>query len=685
MHCVLLMLAHSQASHTKVADAKCTNTDTGSTSTSTHRGASSSTAAAGQHGQQQVSSVSREQRLQHVSSVSREQRLPAAAAADMPAAYSSMLEQLGCSRQTGLWLAAVVEKHSRMKAGHIAGRVLSQLQLSDWLERSVVEGLGVFVRLTHTMACSSTYCTQSAALKLLMAAAVFQWLSSMPPGRLWVLEGCVRVCHTASRACAQALIEQSRVPHTPMGWTAYRAANQAVAQLSSAALVELLQLARNAAGSRGCSTANNSSSSSSARILKSCQLIMPVLAQTVHMAFELEFRESALRDATPADQCMVQPLQLPVQYAQCCKLLQDGARLAVVASSNLEGLGILLQGFALLLNRVQAGNAVRTTSGALVTPIAAAGDVSSPDALQLFGLLCSMVKVCGNRNSLLTHVSADSSKQPADTREVSTALLRAVASMAGVAVSNPFFGSLPGTTTTSSSSSSRCTAALPWLVLLGRCCRLCAELAHHCQSRIGSEDVLASLQPQQWATYQQTLANRLQLLQSSLADVVQWLAADSTVQQLAALGYQPQELQQQLAAAAEALPALSNDLQAANPFTDGHSAAVAVLQAAQEQLLTANRVLACFAIPHACNNPGCGNLTGPSEAQLVGGRSCICAGCRTARYCGRACQRAAWRQHKPVCKALAAAAATTPALAPAAAAAAMTPASAPAAAAAAMT
>ncbi len=33
----------------------------------------------------------------------------------------------------------------------------------------------------------------------------------------------------------------------------------------------------------------------------------------------------------------------------------------------------------------------------------------------------------------------------------------------------------------------------------------------------------------------------------------------------------------------------------------------------------------------------------------------VCAGCRTARYCGAACQRAHWAAHKPVCKVLKAA------------------------------
>jgi hypothetical protein len=141
--------------------------------------------------------------------------------------------------------------------------------------------------------------------------------------------------------------------------------------------------------------------------------------------------------------------------------------------------------------------------------------------------------------------------------------------------------------------------------------------------------------------HQQIIVNKLQQLQYSLAFTVEWLDAACTERLLAAQGYQPQDLQQQLTAAVEALHALSNDLQASDALTDGHSVAVAVLQATQEQLLAANRVLACFAIPHACNNPTCGNLFGPSEAQLVGGRSCICAGCRTARYCGIACQRTA--------------------------------------------
>ena len=76
------------------------------------------------------------------------------------------------------------------------------------------------------------------------------------------------------------------------------------------------------------------------------------------------------------------------------------------------------------------------------------------------------------------------------------------------------------------------------------------------------------------------------------------------------------------------------------------------------QLQETGVMLSSVAVPHFCNNPACVNLSGPTEVQLVSGRSCICAGCRVARYCGRGCQRQAWPRHKAVCKALAATAAT---------------------------
>jgi hypothetical protein len=42
---------------------------------------------------------------------------------------------------------------------------------------------------------------------------------------------------------------------------------------------------------------------------------------------------------------------------------------------------------------------------------------------------------------------------------------------------------------------------------------------------------------------------------------------------------------------------------------------------------------------YSCNNPRCAVMTGPSEAKLVGGKGCVCSGCKTARWvlCGSSC------------------------------------------------
>jgi hypothetical protein len=69
-----------------------------------------------------------------------------------------------------------------------------------------------------------------------------------------------------------------------------------------------------------------------------------------------------------------------------------------------------------------------------------------------------------------------------------------------------------------------------------------------------------------------------------------------------------------------------------------------------------------LATPYACNSPACSNVSGPSELLLVNGRSCVCGGCRVAHYCSRDRQRQHWKQHKPVCQALAAAAAAATAV-----------------------
>jgi len=105
--------------------------------------------------------------------------------------------------------------------------------------------------------------------------------------------------------------------------------------------------------------------------------------------------------------------------------------------------------------------------------------------------------------------------------------------------------------------------------------------------------------------------------------------------------------------------AISAAQPAAGPSEPGADAARSLVQ----HLRSTGLALTSLAISSTCNNAACTNMAPPSELALVKGRSRTCAGCRTARYCSKACQTQSWKQHKPVCKALAAAAAAAPAAA----------------------
>jgi len=136
-----------------------------------------------------------------------------------------------------------------------------------------------------------------------------------------------------------------------------------------------------------------------------------------------------------------------------------------------------------------------------------------------------------------------------------------------------------------------------------------------------------------------------------LADCPAWLHWEPLAAELAAAGgATATALQQKHVAAVHALEAAMTGLR-----VPGSTAAATSLVAEAGACLTAFAA-SLMSIPtsHCCNNPGCVNTAGPSEQQLVGGRSCVCGGCRTARYCGKACQAKHWQSHKVVCRALAA-------------------------------
>jgi DNA polymerase III psi subunit len=198
---------------------------------------------------------------------------------------------------------------------------------------------------------------------------------------------------------------------------------------------------------------------------------------------------------------------------------------------------------------------------------------------------------------------------------------------------------------------------LPSLVILGRLCLTGAQQLHQQTPMLLQMRVASAVRVLQQDETQQLVSQlqQLQHMKSMAATVSFWVVGVTSSLASAALAAAASGGVQQFR---QQLEALSAAQQAVRDGVSDASLSDASLTALVQQLQATGLMLSSVAVPHFCNDAGCVNISGPTDVQLVSGRSCMCAGCCTARYCGRGCQRQAWPKHKPVCKALAAAAAT---------------------------
>jgi len=318
-------------------------------------------------------------------------------------------------------------------------------------------------------------------------------------------------------------------------------------------------------------------------------------------------------------------------------------------------------------------------SGPLVSLAVAAGP-GSPEQQQLYSLLSSLLKL----SALMTATSLNSSAQaspkmhsslieatvsagiallsPVDCRlaqdseecdnsSSSSSLLLSSRSSSSISTQHPAGGPSSPTVAPGSLAAPSAAAAialLPSLVLIGRCFLVWAQQLHQMVPQLLQIHARGGPTPSPWSAAQALTASALSCMFERLTDPV-------VAQQLAAAGHDTQQLllllQDLLSAQRTVTEAWPSDA-----ISDGFTEATAM--ALVQQLQVTGRALAGLAVPTMCCNPCCSNIAGPSDLQLVSGRSCLCGGCRTARYCSRVCQKAAWKQHKPACSALAAAAAT---------------------------
>jgi hypothetical protein len=214
---------------------------------------------------------------------------------------------------------------------------------------------------------------------------------------------------------------------------------------------------------------------------------------------------------------------------------------------------------------------------------------------------------------------------------------------------------------------------LPWLGVLGCCClqwsqqlgRLptdnSAAAAAAAQSQLppNAENGVISILPTHlrtvWGTAMEGMRGDKPLVLLCLEVIAHWLAFEDNWPELEAHSCSNVEV------IANATIGCFSACKAVQVSVQEHPDAPIPLAGYVQQLSALGEALCSVAHKQSCNNPTCSNVLGPSELQLIKGRSNTCSGCRTARYCSPLCMRQHWKQHRPIWGSVERAAAAAPA------------------------
>jgi hypothetical protein len=344
---------------------------------------------------------------------------------------------------------------------------------------------------------------------------------------------------------------------------------------------------------------------------------------------------------------------------QICALTENQVRLLLALESTGHSLGPYDRITSVLPQMLQSaaeqeaaaaaeGKGFEPGPGALWEPILAAGPGSKQQRLQLLGLCCSALKVC-NGSFETSHTSNSMQRQLEDRlgwrlqRAVCRTATQVLKAATGETDTTPFvlrqlrpghYTTGPITVTNAGSSVStdgiKAVQLLAWFALIGRCFMLWAmELQGFLALGFGTTPPGLPVAPPVISASEAAAAKQAEVemfqgfrdaVVGAAVSIREVLDYGDYAKVLTAAGYDIPAIQRR--ASQEIIPAVIKALQVLDAASADSAPVGHVLETVCSVLGGNGLSYVSLATSNACNNPSCSNVSGPSELELVVGKSC---------------------------------------------------------------